>query len=192
MTDEPPLSGKEKYEARRREQKAMQVRQQLPTPQALARRAPAPFLWLIAIVGWFVALGEFAAVALGLSWDWTPKLTIEAQASHYENNPLGTGFLITNSGRVSLTNLHFSCLIDKDGMHANTSDNIPGQEPVSDFAARAQVTKDCGTFILGIQTAHTLDFDVSYSWFWSKDRLHQSKHFVIRRGAKGEFYAVPD
>ena len=61
MTDEPPLSGKEKYEARRREQKAVQVRQQLPTPQALTRRAPAPFLWLIAIVGWLVALGEFAA-----------------------------------------------------------------------------------------------------------------------------------
>ena len=77
-------------------------------------------------------------------------------------------------------------------MHAEVSDSDPGQEPVLKLAAGGQVTKDCGTFIVGLQTAHTLDFDVAYKWDWGKEELHEKKHFVIRRGAKGEFYAVPD
>ena len=133
-------------------------------------------------------------MALGVSWDWTPKVTIEAEANHFENNPIGTEFRVTNAGRVALHNVHFECVIDKgpNGRGGHLRDNSPGQEPLATFEAGAEATRNCGTFMLGIPNAKTLDFSVSYEWAFNKSPDPAEKHFVIRRGQRGEFYAVPD
>lgn len=171
------------------------IRQRLLTPRDIGSKVPAPILWTTLAIGWVVAFGEFGANAMGYSWDWTPKLSVEAQISHRPSSSIGTEFRITNTGRVKLSNLHFSCFIDmQPNGYSRIALNDGSKETAGyDLVAGDDIQKDCGSSFLTISPpATTLDLQITYDWFWGHADHPFTKHFAIRHGEDGVYYAVPD
>ncbi len=163
----------------------------IPNPDDLKHKIPPWVKWIIILSGWI-------AFCFNSYSDWAPKIVIEAEVSHFPSNPLGTSFRISNVGKVELHNLHFSCILNKtsdgDAM-AVLKDNYPGQEPINVFPSGDIATRDCGTSILGLgnpSSLKTIDLTISYQWFLSKEPKLIEKHFVVKRGEDGSYFAVPD
>ena len=140
-----------------------------------------------------------AAIAISqFAYAFKPSVTIEAGPVLDVRDPLATLIRITNSGRVPVRNVRFSCQILPQG--TGTENIRPGQESVASLAAHASATRDCvaranrgQTSIQGLNPL-TMGLDITVDFTWPLIPLadHETRHFSVRRDEDGRFILVPD
>jgi hypothetical protein len=140
-----------------------------------------------------------AAIAISqFAYAFKPSVTIEAGPVLDVRDPLATLIRITNSGRVPVRNVRFSCQILPQG--TGTENIRPGQESVASLAAHASATRDCVaranrglTSIQGLNPL-TMGLDITVDFTWPLIPLadHETRHFSVRRDEDGRFILVPD
>jgi hypothetical protein len=149
---------------------------------------------LMSPVGFALAIVQFA-------YAFWPSVTIEAGPSLDVSDPLATLIRITNSGRVPVRTVHFSCEILPDRVRMGS--NKPGQEPVASlsagasatrsFAFRAQLTKGSPYgYTGGDPLKMGLNVTAEFTWPLIPLPGHETRHFSVRRDEDGRFILVPD
>ena len=164
--------------------------EQIASPASI-RRATSTALFqqirALTIVG-------LAAIAISqFAYAFKPSVTIEAGPVLDVRDPLATLIRITNSGRVPVRNVRFSCQILPQG--TGTENIGPGQESVASLAVHASATRDCvaranrgQTSIQGLNPL-TMGLDITVDFTWPLIQLadHETKHFSVRRDEDGRF-----
>jgi hypothetical protein len=141
-----------------------------------------------AILGPIVSMTAFSF----LMW---PQVKIEPSANPNPTDPLGTEFVVTNSGNVPVYNVRFSCGLGSGSGHVSFKDTSVNPwktlSPAAVLPAGAPVARSCAVSSEGSQFA-SMSIIATYEWPLIWKESSKSAFFKVIRSTNGIAYLVPD
>jgi hypothetical protein len=139
-----------------------------------------------AILGPVIALTGFAF----LLW---PQIKIESSANPNPSDPLGTEFVVINSGNVPVYDLRFECIIAQGGRSyiGHIEGNMATIRPAPVLKPGEPLSRSCAISAEGSQIPN-MQLNVSYKWPFMWKQSTKRAFFKVIRGTNGIAYLVPD
>lgn len=110
-----------------------------------------------------------AITVVGFAYSFRPEIDVDRDLSLNSQDPFATQFRITNTGRLAIYNLTFSCTINGPTMQDVLISSFgPGQQPIAVLESKKSATRNCSIGSAGQPPNTELLFDVTYTpkWFW--------------------------
>jgi|ERR1017187_2706451 hypothetical protein len=114
-----------------------------------------------------------------------PQVQIDIDKSLDLRDPFATRFDVINSGRLSITDLRFDCIINAPPTINNMGLSGSGQQsPTRELPAGQQVVRGCGASAPSFPLNANLTFEVTYN-FPLLHRLKTTAHLISQKDAQG-------
>jgi hypothetical protein len=114
-----------------------------------------------------------------------PQLQIDIDKSLDLSDPFATRFDVINSGRLSIADLRFDCIINAPPIWTNVGISGSDQQlGTRDLPAGQQVVRGCGARAPSFPLNANLTFEVTYN-YPLRHRLRTTAHFISQKDAQG-------
>ncbi len=174
------------------------VKQLAPQPPRVGQQ-PIYFLFLTHAK---IYLGLFASIVgiVAASWAFFPSLSILPTVTVTDKKPSSVDFTVTNTGRLTVYDLIFSCMIERRGRILYTEgntvispDGIMAQG-VGELDPGRSATRSCdvGMPIPDVGYPASFDFTIRYVWPFIHKTNSVTRHFTTRLDGDRHIMIVPD